>query len=344
MTRSRSRLFAHSARLATGTVGLVLAGVLLFHSLRGIEWREVLRIVMGASRPGLVIVAAIATMTLGLRSLRWRLLLGAERSVSLVTVFWATAAGYLGNTFLPARAGELGRIVLVSSRCRLDSAYVLATAIAERAADAIALIGIGSLALLAVPGDVVWWSGAIRPLSFFGLAAALAIALLPKLEQRSRAILERIPLPLSVRNRLLAAAEQGHKGLRAFHNIRRLLMFGALTVSIWCLDAFATVVGGAALGLAIPPAAAFLLLASLGLGSALPSTPGYVGIYQFAAVLALTPFGFSRADAIAYILVAQAVGFLVIGWWGGLAVWHFRTARRRNNLASSLPADAPNRR
>jgi hypothetical protein len=44
---------------------------------------------------------------------------------------------------------------------------------------------------------------------------------------------------------------------------------------------------------------------SSGLGSALPSTPGYVGIYQFAAVSALTPFGFSRADAIAYVLVAQ---------------------------------------
>ena len=39
----------------------------------------------------------------------------------------------------------------------------------------------------------------------------------------------------------------------------------------------------------------------MGLASALPSTPGYVGIYQFVAVSVLTPFGFSRTDAIAYI-------------------------------------------
>ena len=54
------------------------------------------------------------------------------------------------------------------------------------------------------------------------------------------------------------------------------------------------------------------------MGSALPSTPGYVGIYQFVAVSVLTPFGFSRADAIAYILVAQALVYVVIALWGSL--------------------------
>jgi uncharacterized membrane protein YbhN (UPF0104 family) len=73
---------------------------------------------------------------------------------------------------------------------------------------------------------------------------------------------------------------------------------------------------------------AFLLMAGLGLGSALPSTPGYVGIYQFVAVRVLTPFGFSRTDAIAYILVAQALSYVVIGLWGSVGLWHYRRARR----------------
>ncbi len=70
----------------------------------------------------------------------------------------------------------------------------------------------------------------------------------------------------------------------------------------------------------MPFPAAFLLIASLGLGSALPSTPGYVGIYQFVAVTVLGPFGFSRTDAIAYILVAQALTYVVIGFWGSLGI------------------------
>ena len=57
---------------------------------------------------------------------------------------------------------------------------------------------------------------------------------------------------------------------------------------------------------------AFLLLTGIGLGSSLPSTPGYLGVYQFVAMTVLTPFGFSRDAALAYILVAQALGYAVI--------------------------------
>jgi uncharacterized membrane protein YbhN (UPF0104 family) len=69
---------------------------------------------------------------------------------------------------------------------------------------------------------------------------------------------------------------------------------------------------------------ALLLLAGLGLGSALPSTPGYIGIYQFVAVTVLTPFGFSRSDALAYILVAQFFNYLVVGSLGAVAATQAR--------------------
>jgi uncharacterized membrane protein YbhN (UPF0104 family) len=118
------------------------------------------------------------------------------------------------------------------------------------------------------------------------------------------------------------------EGLRAFHDVGRLSEFLALTAVIWTLDAIATMVSGAVLGLHMPLMVAFLLLAGLGLGSALPSTPGYVGIYQFVAVSVLTPFGFSRTQAIAYILVVQALSYVVMGLWGAMAFWRFRHSRR----------------
>ncbi len=66
---------------------------------------------------------------------------------------------------------------------------------------------------------------------------------------------------------------------------------------------------------------AFILLAALGLASALPSTPGAVGIFQLVAVTILIPFGFSRDSALAYILVAQAGGYFVITVWGTIGIW-----------------------
>ena len=132
--------------------------------------------------------------------------------------------------------------------------------------------------------------------------------------------------------------EHGLRGMRAFHDVRRLSGFLGLTAIIWWLDAVGTVIVGAALGLRIPISVAFLLMAGLGLGSALPSTPGYVGIYQFVAVTVLTPFGFSRTDAIAYILVAQALMYVVIGFWGAFALWHYHRSKPHKPLASQPPS------
>jgi uncharacterized protein (TIRG00374 family) len=305
-------------------VSVLLAAVLLFYSLRGIEWGQVARIIRGAAPGSLALAAGISTATLFLRACRWRILLNAEGAVDVPTAFWATAAGYFGNNFLPARAGEVVRTLMISSRSALETPYVLATALSERVADAVALVVISTVALFVLPAQSGWLAGAARPFAILGSLGALAIAVLPLLGPVGRTVIERLPMPPALRPRLVAVMEHALRGMRAFHDARRLSGFVGLTALIWSMDALATVIGGGALGFRIPFPVAFLLIAGLGLGSALPSTPGAVGIYQFVAIAVLTPFGFSRTDAIAYILVAQALGFVVIGFWGSLGLLRYR--------------------
>lgn len=52
-----------------------------------------------------------------------------------------------------------------------------------------------------------------------------------------------------------------------------------------------------------------------------PSTPGYVGIYQFVAVAVLTPFHFSKKQALAYIITFQIVNYAALIVWGGIGLW-----------------------
>lgn len=307
-------------RAASVAIAVVLAAALLYYSLRGIEWRQVGRIVTHADASLLALCALLATASLFLRGWRWRVLLNAEGTVSLPAAFWATAAGQFGNNFLPARAGELVRTVMISSRCGLDRAYVLATALSERVADAIILVVITALVLLTLPSPPGWLAGAARPFGLLGLAGALAIAILPLLGSFASRVIDRLPLPWALRARVAAAVGQGLRGIAAFHSVQRLSGFIGLAVAIWVLDALGTVIAGAALGFHIPISVAFLLITGLSVGTALPSTPGYVGIYQFVAVTVLTPFGFSRTDAIAFILVAQALMYVVIGFWGSLGL------------------------
>lgn len=305
-----------------------LAIVLLRYSLRGIEWRRVGSIVAGADFAVLAVAAAIGTATLFLRACRWRVLLNAQGNVTVPAAFWATSAGYFGNNFLPARAGELVRTYFVSSSSRLEYPYVLATALAERATDALVLVGIALTVLLT--GDVkpAWLESAAKPVAAAAIAAAIGIALLPFFGSAAEWIVDRLPIRASWRSPLRDAVHQALSGLRAFHHPGRLAAFFGLTAIIWTGDAASTVVAASALGLHITFPAAFLLLASLGLSSALPSTPGYVGIFQFVAVTVLVPFGLSRTDAIAYILTAQALNYVIIAVCGSIALARYRALRR----------------
>ncbi|MBZ5723474.1 MAG: flippase-like domain-containing protein [Acidobacteriia bacterium] len=293
-------------------LGTALAGILLYFSLRGVEWRRVWQIIAGARWGFLAAGCAITCCSFFTRSLRWRILLNAEESLGVATVFRATMAGYLGNAFLPARAGELVRTVVISSGSSLTKTYVLTTALCERLMDAITLVLWSSLILLGVSPKPRWMEDVSRTTAVVAAAGALAIALLPHTGGLIQHLLQRFPLPAALRARLLALVDQVLLGVRAFHHVRRFLSFAALTGAIWILDAFAIMVGAYGLGLHISFTVAMLLLTGMGLGSALPSTPGYVGIYQFVAVTVLVPFGIGRDAALAYILTAQALSYVVI--------------------------------
>jgi hypothetical protein len=47
------------------------------------------------------------------------------------------------------------------------------------------------------------------------------------------------------------------------------------------------------------------------------------------------PFGFSRADALAYILIAQLLNYLVVSFWGLLGLWQVQ-----RHSAVHEPADS----
>lgn len=293
-----------------------LAGVLLYFSIRGVEWARVWQTIAAAQWRYIAGAIGFVMLSFFMRALRWRILLNAEAHFSVGTVFWANSAGYLGNNFLPARAGEFIRSFIISSRSSLSKTYVLTTALGERLMDAIALVLWSSLALLGVNPKPHWMEDVSRTMAIVAGAGAVAIMVLPHTGRLLESILRRVPLPERIRSVLLGLAEQVLQGLRAFHDWRRFAAFFCLMVTIWVSDSFGAITAAHALGIGLSFRVALLLLAGLGLSSALPSTPGYVGIYQFVAVTVLAPFGVSRDGALAYILVLQALGYAVVLFFG----------------------------
>src|SRR4051794_27317628 len=119
---------------------------------------------------GATVLYAIATL---LRSERWyRILHLTGVDASRPDAYLLTTVGYMGNNVLPARAGEMLRVVLLSRRTDASKRTLLGTVVAERLLDAIALASIlvavvyGVLRKAALPSD--------RPL----LVAAVALVVL----------------------------------------------------------------------------------------------------------------------------------------------------------------------
>ena len=230
-------------RLWYGVVAVLLAATLLFWSLRGVEWARVWQAIAHAHWEYLAGSMLVACVSFFLRSLRWRILLNTNYRFGVGTVFMANMAGYLGNTFLPARAGEFVRSYLISSRSTLSKMYVLTTALSERVVDAMVLVRASSVALAGVAAKPAWL-GQISHASALAAGAGLAaIAIVPHTGNLVERILRRLPLPERWQVRLGDLAAQVLGGLRTFHNVGRLGGFGLATGAIWTLDCLSVMVG-----------------------------------------------------------------------------------------------------
>jgi uncharacterized membrane protein YbhN (UPF0104 family) len=111
---------------------------------------------------------------------------------------------------------------------------------------------------------------------------------------------------------------------------------------IWLMDSLVAISVAWALNLGLTLPKALLLLAALGLSSAAPSTPGYLGIYQFVATTILIPLGFSRGEALAFIITFQATIYSAVIVWGSTGFWRLGKAElgRPGVSQKAPPSDA----
>lgn len=317
-------------------VTVLLAGALLLVAFHGVDWHQMLATIAQARSDYIILACGLISVSFFLRGLRWSILLRAEKHVSPITTFWATSVGYLGNSFLPARAGEIMRSVMLGRATDISKSYVFATAITERLMDVVALVLICLFAITSFSGLPNWLITAAQVMGGVGLVGMVVLIIAPHLEQWFKRIMHYLPLPAALHLRLLGILEQFLLGMRACQHPGRAVSFAGMTMLIWLLDGFIATQVAHALHLEMGLPLALLLLTALGLSSAAPSTPGYVGIYQFVTVKVLVPFGFLHSDALAYILTFQAVNYLVVVVWGFLGLWRLTLQTSTPQISTRL--------
>ena len=308
----------------------VLAGVLLYFTLRGLNWFAFWATITNGHYEFLLLTIPIATVNLFIRARRWGILVTSEKKVPFLSIFWANMVGYLGNTFLPARAGEIIRSAYLGKISGTGASFVFATAMVERLLDVIALVLIGSISVILQFQISSLLAGAIKIMAIAGAIGLGIVIVMPFQEKLISKLIAQIPFPLKLKQTITEQMARFLVGMRSLHNVRRLGSFIFLTAIIWLIDGLGNMIGVHIISQTLNLGQSFILLAALGLSSAIPSTPGYIGVQQFVAVSVLVPFGFSRPAALAYILIAQVVNYLVISFWGLIGLWQVNRSTLRN--------------
>lgn len=308
-----------------GAIGLALTVLLLWWAFHDVEWALARRHLREANL-GLVFVAiVVATMIFPLRALRWRPILGPIAPNLPFGPLWrATATGMMANNILPARGGELVRAYVLSRETTVPFAAAFASLVVDRVFDGTIVILLMVLAMFdsAFPSSTLV---AGRPASNYAgsgviilVVVALALYAIVFFPNRLIRVYE-----LFARRVAPRFEERGRTLLRSFadglsvlrHPGRFFLVFW-WALLLWLTQALAFFIMFVAVGIDVPFSAALFIQGLIVLGVALPSTPGYFGPFELAAVAGLRLYGVSDSLAAAWAIsfhVLSLIPITVIG-------------------------------
>ncbi len=153
-------LTSRHRNIVVQVISFILAGLLLYLALRGVDFSEMGHILRGANYWWLVPLAFITLFSHVLRAWRWKILLEALPSerpddaphrVSIKTAFCSLMIGYMVNYAVP-RAGEVVRATSLAAQEKLRFSRVLGTVVVERILD-VAMLALALVSVLALLSD-----------------------------------------------------------------------------------------------------------------------------------------------------------------------------------------------
>jgi glycosyltransferase 2 family protein len=262
--------------------------------------------------------AVVTTLTsYCLRTLRWGRILRPIRALRFRVLLPVVFIGFMANNLLPARIGELVRAYALGQKTTLSKSLGLATILLERLFDGITLVAVLGLIALLYPLPDWARQAAYVAGGLFLVAAVAAVAVLTRRELTLRILVVALaPLPRLLGEKVQSKAESFIGGLEVLRSGRDLLAIAAWSIIIWTVECltYVVVIRGVhpALQSGTPLLAAMLMMAMVNLGSLIPSAPGYVGVFQGFAVLALSAFGVPPGVALAIAILAHIVQWVVV--------------------------------
>jgi len=263
------------------------------------------------------ILLALAFLATGyyVRIARWWWMLRVlEPGLRFSTCVWPFITSIAVNNVLPLRAGDALRIFGFRTQLRSPAMRIAGTLVVERLFDLLALLTFFFIGLMGLPPGTF-------PATFVKLAAWLAGSSVTLLfvfilfSQKFAELLQWIThRPILIQrgwsDKVQLLGTHFIESLTILRSPLRVLVLFCFSVATWACEGavFATVAH--ALGSGAGAIAPWFSLATGTLATLLPSSPGYVGTFDYFAMQGLVAYGASSETAAAFALTVHAVLWL----------------------------------
>jgi len=303
-------------------IGILISIVCLYLVARGLDFGSLLTALSRVHYVLLLPVAGLLVFIFLARAFRWRALFHTHAKLRIGRLFNWVNIGYLINHVSPLRLGDLLRAYLLAQLESLSPVQALATVVVERVADTLTIL----VLLLCLIPFLSLPDAFLRPVFGIGVlttAAVIFFFFLAVQRERSLALYDRFVSRVGfldrawVRRSVVSAMD----GLSALGSLRGAVEVLAWSLVIWISTAVEFYAVMRISGLRLPFAAALAVLCFTSLGMVVPSSPGYIGVFEYITVVALSLFGVDKESALGYALVLHALSYLIVAVLGLVAIW-----------------------
>ncbi|MGE5445711.1 MAG: lysylphosphatidylglycerol synthase transmembrane domain-containing protein [Ignavibacteriales bacterium] len=256
------------------------------------------------------------------RTFLWRRVISNFREVNFSNAFSALMIGFFANNILLGRIGEFVRAYVLGNKENLEKTFILGTIVIERLSDIFTLLLLLVLSTFMFPIPI--WAKHMVLTTVVVFLIILAVAYL--------VLLKRNPFLEKLENKLFFLSNPKRQfvitnlgsfisGLEILKKPRFILTVFTLSLLIWLFVSISVFFTLKSVNINIPNYGVLFVLSAVSLGLIIPSSPGYLGTYQFLCVVALSTFSVSKEAALSFSIIHHVSWYLPSTLLGLVFLW-----------------------
>jgi uncharacterized protein (TIRG00374 family) len=306
-------------RALLAVAGIAISAVFLWLAIRDADAAEVKAALEDAQIELVLLAVVVFGFGYFFQALRWQKIANTPRP-GLRTFYAMVLGGLAANNVLPVRIGELLRAGWLSREAPMPGGRALGSVALDRVCDVVTLAVFLVIGIQAVPTPAWLKRIVIGALLVIVLLAVVLVFARWYTRTRERDRRDRGRLRRIVRDTIEMLGEPVGR--------RRAAVWIGLSLVTWTLGTVAVVLVARSVGIDLAPLDAVFVASALALGVAIPSSPGYVGTYQWLGVSSLGLLDVPVNEALAFAILMQASWYVPTTLAGG-AILGWRALRMR---------------